>query len=171
MTSMSVFAAAGLGVVLAFGSVARAQAPTMDVVEAAQAAGEFTMLIKAVRQAGLESKMKAPGPYTVFAPTDAAFAALPPDIAKRLMNPANKKELGMVLSYHVLAGRLNTKDAAGKTVEVKALTGQGLVIDGRGPAPTVNGARITTPDMPVSNGVVHVVDKVLLPPMPMQPTL
>ncbi len=171
MKAKSVAAAAGLAFALVLGSAVEAQAPTQDVVQAAEAAGQFTMLLKAVRQAGLEGKMKAPGPYTVFAPTDAAFAAMPPAVARRLMDPANKKELGMVLSYHVLAGRLTTADVKGKNAEVKALTGQGLVVDGRGAAPTVNGAKIIKADMRVSNGVVHVVDKVLLPPMPVQPKL
>jgi len=165
------FVAPGLGLALLLGTAVSAQAPTKDVVQAAQAAGQFTMLLKAVKQAGLEGKMKAPGPYTVFAPTDAAFAAMPPAVAKRLMNPANKKELASVLSYHVLAGRLMTADVAGKNAEVKALTGQGLVVDGRKGAPTVNGARITTADMRVSNGVVHVIDQVLLPPTPVLPKL
>ena len=171
MRPKSMTAAAGLALTLVLGAAVQAQAPTKDVVEAAEAAGQFTMLLKAVRQAGLEGKMKAPGPYTVFAPTDAAFAAMPPAVAKRLMDPANKAELGKVLSYHVLAGRLVTRDVAGKNAEVKALTGQGLVVDGRGAAPTVNGAKIVMADMPVSNGVVHVIDKVLLPPTPVQPKL
>jgi uncharacterized surface protein with fasciclin (FAS1) repeats len=163
--------AAGLGAALLLNSTVQAQAPAKDVVQAAEAAGQFTMLLKAVRQAGLEGKMKAPGPYTVFAPTDAAFAAMPPAVAKRLMDPANKKELASVLSYHVLAGRLSTADVKGKNAEVKALTGQGLVVDGRNGAPTVNGVKISKADMRVSNGVVHVVDEVLLPPTPVLPKL
>lgn len=165
------FTVAGLGAALLLSSAVQAQAPAKDVVQAAEAAGHFAMLLKAVRQAGLESKMKAPGPYTVFAPTDAAFAAMPPAVAKRLMDPANKKELAAVLSYHVLAGRLSTADVRGKNAEVKALTGQGLVVDGRRSAPTVNGVRISKADMRVSNGVVHVVDQVLLPPTPVLPKL
>jgi uncharacterized surface protein with fasciclin (FAS1) repeats len=161
----------GLALALTSGATSEAQAPAPDVIEAAGAAGQFTMLLKAVRQAGLEGKMKAPGPYTVFAPTDAAFAAMPPATAKRLMDPANKKELAAVLSYHVLPGRLNKADVQGKNAEVKALTGQALVVDGRTSSTTVNGVRISTADMQVSNGVVHVVDEVLLPPTPVLPKL
>jgi len=145
------------------------QAQADDIVEAARKAGNFTMLLKAVKQAGLEAKMKTPGPFTVFAPTDAAFAALPPDVAKRLMNPANKKELAKVLSYHVLAGRLTTRDLGETPRAADSLIGAPVVLNGMGPGTKVNDANITTPDMRVDNGVVHVIDKVLLPPMPIQP--
>ncbi len=141
-----------------------------DIVETARKAGQFTMLLKAVQQAGLEAKMKTPGPFTIFAPTDAAFAGLPPDIAKRLMNPANKGELAKVLSYHVLAGRLVTRDLGGVPRAADTLTGAAVVLNPTGPGVKVNDATLTTPDMRVDNGIVHVVDKVLLPPMPIQPT-
>ncbi len=142
-----------------------------DIVEAASEAGQFTMLLQAVKQAGLEGKMKTSGPFTVFAPTDAAFSALPPEVSQRLMDPANKAELAGVLSYHVLAGRLLSADVAGKNAEVKALTGQGLVVNGEGENMTVNGANVSTRDMITDNGVVHVIDEVLLPPTPVQPKM
>lgn len=142
-----------------------------DIVEAASEAGQFTMLLQAVKQAGLEGKMKTPGPFTVFAPTDAAFSALPPEVSQRLMDPDNKAELAGVLSYHLLAGRLLSADVAGKNAEVKALTGQGLVVNGEGENLTVNGAKVSTRDMIVDNGVVHVIDEVLLPPTPVQPRM
>jgi len=142
-----------------------------DIVEAAQKAGQFSMLLKAVKQAGLEAKMKTPGPFTVFAPTDAAFAALPPDVAKRLMDPRNKKELGKVLSYHVLAGRLTTSQLGSMPRAADTLIGMPVVLTQSGPGAKVNDANITKPDMRVDNGVVHVIDKVLLPPMPIQPSL
>lgn len=141
-----------------------------DVVETARKAGQFTMLLKAVQQAGLESKMKTPGPFTVFAPTDAAFAALPPAVAKRLMDPANKGELAKVLSYHVLAGRLITRDLGTMPRAADTLIGAAVVLNPTASGVKVNEATITTPDMRVDNGVVHVIDKVLLPPMPIQPT-
>ncbi len=141
-----------------------------DVVETARKAGQFTMLLKAVQQAGLESKLKTPGPFTVFAPTDAAFAALPPAVAKRLMDPANTGELAKVLSYHVLAGRLITRDLGTMPRAADTLIGAAVVLNPTESGVKVNDAAITTPDMRVDNGVVHVIDKVLLPPMPIQPT-
>lgn len=155
--------------VFSLAAAAAGQAAADDIVEAAQKAGQFTMLLKAVKQAGLEAKMKTPGPFTVFAPTDAAFAALPPDVAKRLMDPRNKKELGKVLSYHVLAGRLTTRDLGEMPRAADTLIGAPVVLNGMGAGTKVNDANITTPDMRVDNGVVHVIDKVLLPPMPIQP--
>ena len=141
-----------------------------DIVETARKAGQFTMLLKAVQQAGLEAKMKTPGPFTVFAPTDAAFAALPSEVAKRLMDPANKGELAKVLSYHVLAGRLITRDLGPMPRAADSLIGAPEVLTPLATGVKVNDATITAPDMRVDNGIVHVIDKVLLPPMPIQPT-
>ena len=140
-----------------------------DIVETARKAGRFTMLLKAVQQAGLEAKMKTPGPFTVFAPTDAAFAALPAETAKRLMDPANKQELAKVLSYHVLAGRLLTRDLGAMPRSAATLISAPVVLDPTGQSVKVNGATITTPDMQVDNGIVHIIDKVMLPAMPIQP--
>jgi len=141
-----------------------------DIVDTARKAGQFTMLLKAIQQAGLEAKMKTPGPFTVFAPTDAAFAALPPEMASRLMDPANQQELAKVLSYHVLAGRLVMRDLGPTPRAADTLIGAALVLDPMGAGVKVNDATITTPDIRVDNGIVHVIDKVLLPPMPIQPT-
>lgn len=141
-----------------------------DIVETARKAGQFTMLLKALQQAGLEAKMKTPGPFTVFAPTDAAFAALPPEVAKRLMDPANKQELATVLSYHVLAGRLLSRDLGTMPRSAATLIGEPVVLDPTGQRLKVNEATITTPDMQVDNGIVHIIDKVMLPAMPIQPT-
>ena len=145
-------------------------AQAANIVQAAQADGHFTMLLKAVRQAGLEGKMMSPGPFTVFAPTDAAFAALPPATARRLMDPANKAELAKVLSYHTLAGRLTTAELGDKPRAAATLIGEPLVLDAGGPRVKVNDAHITKADMMVDNGVVQVIDKVLLPPTPIQPS-
>jgi len=122
-------------------------------------------------QAGLTGLLKSPGPFTVFAPNDAAFAALPPEATSRLMDPANQAELAKVLSYHVAAGRLAAADVKGLNADVKSLTGQSLVVDGQAAAPTVNGANIVQPDIQADNGIVHVIDKVLLPPTPVQPKI
>ncbi len=168
MTSTSRITA---GAVALWVLVAPPDAHAADIVEAANQAGDFTMLVQAVEQAGLTAKMKTPGPFTMFAPNDAAFQALPEDVRQRLMDPANKAELAGVLSYHVLAGRLLAAEIAGMNAEATALTGQGLVINGETDALTVNGATVLTADMMVDNGVIHVIDKVLLPPTPVQPRM
>lgn len=141
-----------------------------DIVQTAKDAGTFTMLLQAVQRAGLEEKLKTPGPFTVFAPTDDAFRALPPDVAKRLMDPANKTELANVLSYHVLAGRLSIADLKAPKSDAKALTGQSLVLGKQGDAVTANEANVAQPEIVTDNGIVHVIDKVLIPPKPVQPT-
>ncbi|MBA3517875.1 MAG: fasciclin domain-containing protein [Rhizobiales bacterium] len=157
-----------LGVVLGSGW---GTAEAADIVDTAAGAGTFTKLLAAVEQAGLTALMRTPGPFTVFAPNDAAFAALPPEVAGRLMDPANKAELAKVLSYHVVAGRLATADVKGLNADVKSLTGQSLVVNGQGAAATVNGAAIIQPDIQADNGAVHVIDKVLIPPTPVQPKI
>lgn len=157
-----------LGLLLTFASeTARAA----DIVETAAGAGQFTKLLEAVQQAGLTPLLRSPGPFTVFAPNDAAFAALPLETGTRLMDPANKAELAKVLSYHVVAGRLATADIKGLNADVKSLTGQSLLVDGQGAAVTVNGEVIVQPDIQADNGAVHVIDKVLIPPTPVQPKI
>lgn len=146
-------------------------AAAADIVETAGEAGQFTKLLEAVEQAGLTALMRTPGPFTVFAPNDDAFAALPPETVSRLMDPANKAELAKVLSYHVVAGRLATADVEGLNADVRALTGQSLVIDGQATTLTVNGAKVLEADIQADNGAVHVIDKVLIPPTPVQPKI
>ena len=141
-----------------------------DIVQTATDAGNFTMLLRAVQSAGLEAKLKTPGPFTVFAPTDDAFRALPPDVARRLMDPANKNELANVLSYHVLAGRLSTSDLKAAKSDAKALSGQSIFLGKEGAAVTANDAKVAQPEIFADNGIVHVIDKVLMPPKPVQPT-
>lgn len=152
-------------------SIASGPAGAADIVETAAGAGQFTKLLEAMQQAGLTALMRTPGPFTVFAPNDAAFAALPPEIGARLMDPANKAELAKVLSYHVVAGRLATADIKGLNADVKSLTGQSLLVNGQEAAATVNGAAIIQPDIQADNGAVHVIDKVLIPPTPVQPKI
>jgi len=141
-----------------------------DIVATATDAGQFTVFLKASKAAGMDKALQNPGPFTVFAPTDAAFAALPSEVAKRLMDPANKGELAKVLSYHVLAGRLITRDLGPMPRAADSLIGAPVVLTPMATGVKVNDATITAPDMRVDNGIVHVIDKVLLPPMPIQPT-
>jgi uncharacterized surface protein with fasciclin (FAS1) repeats len=134
-----------------------------DIVDTAVAAGSFTTLVAAVQAAGLVETLKGPGPFTVFAPTDAAFAALPAGTVEDLLKPENKDKLVAVLTYHVVPGKVMSTDLS---EGLKAATVQGsevtITLDG---GPKVNGAAISTPDVAASNGVIHVIDAVILPPM------
>jgi uncharacterized surface protein with fasciclin (FAS1) repeats len=128
---------------------APAPVETKDIVDTAVGAGQFTTLVAAVQAAGLVETLKGPGPFTVFAPTDAAFAALPAGTVEDLLKPENKAKLTAILTYHVLP-------AEGKTVKVDGSTAGKVMI---------NDATVVTADVDASNGVIHVIDKVLLPPM------
>lgn len=163
-----VIEALALALPLALGPVS---AQAADLVETATDAGYFTKFLEAVQQAGLTGLLRTPGPFTVFAPTDSAFAALPPETVSRLMDPANTAELAKVLSYHFVAGRLAAADVSGLNADLKALTGQSLVMDGRNKTMTVNGAKILQADIQADNGTMHVIDEVLIPPMPVQPKI
>jgi uncharacterized surface protein with fasciclin (FAS1) repeats len=134
-----------------------------DIVDTAVAAGSFSTLVAAVQAAGLVETLKGPGPFTVFTPTDAAFAALPAGTVEDLLKPENKDKLVAVLTYHVVPGKVMSTDLS---EGLKATTVQGgevtITLDG---GPKVNGAAISTPDVAASNGVIHVIDAVILPPM------
>ena len=107
--------------------------------------------------------LQSAGPFTVFAPTDAAFAALPAGTVETLLKPENKKQLASVLTYHVVAGKTMSTALAGKQLSVTTVQGASLAIDGRNGV-TVGGAKVIAADVAASNGVIHVIDKVLLPP-------
>jgi uncharacterized surface protein with fasciclin (FAS1) repeats len=136
-----------------------------DIVGTAVAAGQFGTLVKAVEAAGLVETLKGPGPFTVFAPTDAAFAALPAGTVEELLKPENKEKLAAVLTYHVVPGRVMSGDIAGKELEVQTVQGSTLEVDatGGGGGVTVDDAKVVTADIAASNGVIHVIDKVVLP--------
>jgi len=140
-----------------------------NIVETAKASGQFTILLKAVTAAGMDKMLAEPGPYTVFAPTDAAFNALPPGMLDKLMKPENKDMLKKVLGYHILFGRLATKQLQTEKSAATTTIGQPVVLAKKGGAFMVNDAKITQPDMPADNGVIHVIDKVLMPATPVQP--
>ena len=140
-----------------------------DIVETAVSAGNFRTLVTAVQAAGLVETLKSPGPFTVFAPTDEAFQKLPPGTVEGLLKDLPK--LKAVLTYHVLAKRVNAADALALTKEgeVKVPTVQGSPIRVRSEGLVrkhvmVNDATVVTPDVPASNGVIHVIDHVILPP-------
>jgi uncharacterized surface protein with fasciclin (FAS1) repeats len=134
-----------------------------DIVDTAVGAGNFTTLVAAVQAAGLVETLKGPGPFTVFAPTDAAFAALPAGTVENLLKPENKDQLVAILTYHVVAGKVMSTDLT-EGMQAKTVQGGDLTMTLDGGA-KVNGAVISTADIAASNGVIHVVDAVLLPSM------
>ena len=135
----------------------------VDIVATAQAAGGFGTLVAAVTAADLATTLKSPGPFTVFAPTDAAFAKLPAGTVDELLKPENKTMLQAVLKYHVLAGEVRSAQVVTLT---SATTVQGgtVAITVSGSTVKVNDATVTAVDIDASNGVIHVIDTVLLPP-------
>jgi len=153
----SLVAGAALAATLLGPTLARAA----DIVDTAVAAGSFNTLVTAVKAAGLVKTLKGKGPYTVFAPNDAAFAKLPPGTVESLLK--NKAKLATVLKYHVVPGRVKAADVAGKSLQVKTAAGLPVNVDGTFGV-RVNDAHVIQPDIEASNGVIHVVDTVLLPP-------
>ncbi|MGB3789259.1 MAG: fasciclin domain-containing protein [Phormidesmis sp.] len=132
------------------------------ILEVAVDSGSFDTLIAAVEAAGLEGALSSEGPYTVFAPTDEAFAALPPGTLEELLLPENKGVLTQVLAYHVVPGTITSDQIETGTVASVEEEELALVSDGTGV--TVNGANVVGADMLTSNGVIHAIDAVLLPP-------
>ncbi|MBD6615154.1 fasciclin domain-containing protein [Komarekiella sp. 'clone 1'] len=140
---------------------------TQNFAELAKSAanqGQFQTLTRAVQAAGLTEQLAAQGPNTVFAPTDAAFAALPKGTLDNLLQPANKQQLIRLLAYHVIPGRITSKQLTSGQVKTVEGTPVKITVNPANNTVTVNDARVTQPDIPASNGVVHVVDKVILPP-------
>lgn len=147
---------------MALSAPAFAGGHSKDIVDTAVGAGTFTTLVAAVEAAGLVETLKGEGPFTVFAPTDAAFAALPAGTVEDLLKPENKDKLTAILTYHVVPGKVMSTDLS---EGLKAATVQGgeVTITLEGGA-KVNGATISTADIEASNGVIHVIDSVILPP-------
>ena len=138
--------------------------PSMDVVDTAIANGNFKTLVGAVQGAGLEATLRGPGPFTVFAPTDAAFEKVPSFLVTKLVTAPYKGELGLILKYHVLPDAVKASDLLGRTSSAATVAGGMLTVDGSGGKVLINGAvNVTTPDVAATNGVIHVVDGVLLP--------
>jgi uncharacterized surface protein with fasciclin (FAS1) repeats len=136
-----------------------------DIVDTAIKAGSFTTLVKAVQAAGLVDTLKGKGPFTVFAPTDAAFAKLPAGTLDMLLKPENKKTLASILTYHVAPGSYPADrllKARAKRYGVKSAEGSFIHVDIRNGV-KVSGATVTQPDIKTSNGTIHVIDTVILP--------
>ena len=132
-----------------------------NIVQTAQAAGSFKTLTKLVTKAGLAGTLSQPGPYTVFAPTDAAFRKLPKSTLKSLAK--NKAKLRAVLLYHVVAGKVPSSEVV-TMKSVKTVNGKSVRIRTSNGSVYVNNAKVTTPDVNASNGVIHVINRVLIPP-------
>jgi len=133
-----------------------------DIVDTAIAAKTFNTLVAAVTAAGLGDTLKGTGPFTVFAPSDEAFAKLPAGTVESLIKPENKAKLAGILKFHVLAGKVMAADVAGKKLSPASVQGEALDVDGTSGV-TVNGAKVVTADIACTNGVIHVIDTVILP--------
>jgi uncharacterized surface protein with fasciclin (FAS1) repeats len=153
---------------LVFGSFAATPAlaadhhATKDIVATAVSAGSFNTLVAAVKAAGLVETLKGPGPFTVFAPTDEAFAKLPAGTLESLLKPENKAKLAGILTYHVVAGKVMAKDVV-NLKEAKTVNGQSAQISVNGGKVMVDKAKVVKTDIATSNGVIHVIDTVILP--------
>ena len=134
----------------------------MDIVDTAVGAGSFTTLVAAVEAAGLVDTLKGEGPFTVFAPTDEAFAALPEGTVEELLKPENIDQLVAVLTYHVIAGKVMSTDIAGQELMADTVQGGALDINATDGV-MINNATVIQADIEASNGVIHVIDTVLLP--------
>ncbi|TVQ56739.1 MAG: fasciclin domain-containing protein [Rhodobacteraceae bacterium] len=155
------FASAAVGAAMSAAAFS-ASAAELDIVDTAIGAGNFTTLVAAVEAAGLVETLRGDGPFTVFAPTDEAFAALPEGTVETLLLPENRDQLVAVLTYHVLPGAVMSADIAGQTLSPETVQGSTVDIDATDGV-TVDGANVVAADIVASNGVIHVIDAVILP--------
>lgn len=146
---------------LSSATFAFADGHSKDIVDTAVDAGSFTTLVAAVQAAGLVETLKGEGPFTVFAPTDEAFADLPEGTVETLLKPENKDQLAAILTYHVVPGKVMSSDLSNDMM-VTTVNGSDVKITTEGGV-TVNGSNVTTADITSSNGVIHVIDAVILP--------
>jgi uncharacterized surface protein with fasciclin (FAS1) repeats len=163
VTGIASMAAVVLAVVgLAIGSTF-ARATNQDIVDTAVGAGQFKTLAAALQAAGLVDTLKGPGPFTVFAPTDAAFAKLPAGTVESLLKPENKAKLTAILTYHVVPGAVKAEQVT-KLDEAKTVNGAMVKVSTDHGKVMINNANVVKADIPASNGVIHVIDTVILPP-------
>jgi uncharacterized surface protein with fasciclin (FAS1) repeats len=146
------------------GFLATAQSYAADIVDTAVSAGSFNTLVAAIKAAGLVDTLKGPGPFTVFAPTDEAFAKLPAGTVDDLLKPENKAKLVAILTYHVVPGKVMAADIAGKKTMAKSVQGSEITIDAMKDV-MVDGAKVVKADIAADNGVIHVIDTVIMPKM------
>ena len=133
-----------------------------NIIDTAVAAGSFNTLVAAVKAADLVGTLSGPGPFTVFAPTDEAFAKLPSDTLQDLLKPEAKSKLAGILTYHVVAGKVMAADVS-KLTSAKTVQGQSVKIDASNGGVKVDGANVVHADIECDNGVIHVIDSVVLP--------
>ncbi len=154
---IAVSAAAGL-------LLGAASAKAADIVDTAVSAGSFKTLVAAVQAAGLVDTLKGDGPFTVFAPTDDAFAKLPAGTVEDLLKPENKDKLVAILTYHVVPGKVMSGDIAGKEMAVASVQGDTIDVNATSGV-MVDDASVVTADIEADNGVIHVIDTVIMPSM------
>jgi len=160
---MNRFFRIGAGVASLFlAAAAYAEMPSKDIVDTAVAAGSFNTLVAAVKAADLVDTLKGPGPFTVFAPTDEAFAKLPAGTVENLLKPENKAKLQAILTYHVVAGKVMAKDAM-KLHMAKTVNGQELMVKASKGTVMIDNAKVIHADILCTNGVIHVIDTVVMP--------
>ena len=147
---------------ISLASTSTADGHSKDIVDTAVAAGSFETLVTAVAAADLVDVLKGEGPFTVFAPVDAAFKALPAGTVESLLKPENKSKLADILTYHVLSGKVMSSDIIGKKLEVSMVNGSIAEIDATDGV-KIAGANVIQADIETSNGVIHVIDAVILP--------
>jgi len=136
--------------------------PSKDIVDTAVSAGNFKTLTTALKAAGLVETLKGKGPFTVFAPTDGAFAKLPAGTVDSLLKPENKQKLTAILTYHVVAGNIKAADVV-KLTSAKTLNGESVTIKTAGGMVMINDATVVKADITATNGTIHVIDTVLMP--------
>jgi uncharacterized surface protein with fasciclin (FAS1) repeats len=144
----------------------RAAPRTGDIIDVAVGAGSFNTLAAALTAAGLVDTLKGAGPFTVFAPTDAAFAKLPAGTVENLLKPENRAQLVSVLTYHVVPGNIRANQLLGKVTPATTVQGARVSVNGQGGRVRANGVNVISADVGASNGVIHVIDTVLMPPAP-----
>lgn len=135
-----------------------------DIIDVAVGAGSFNTLAAALTAAGLVDTLKGAGPFTVFAPTDAAFAKLPAGTVENLLKPENRAQLVSILTYHVVPGDIRAASLLGKVTPATTVQGRQVTVNGQGGRVRVNGVNVVSADVLASNGVIHVIDTVLMPP-------
>src|SRR5512137_120620 len=161
MKTTSIFALVGLLTSTLAMPMAQAADEPGDIVAVASSAGSFKTLVAALKAAGLVETLQGKGPFTVFAPTDDAFAKLPAGTVEDLLKPENKEKLVAILTYHVVPGKVMSADV--KTMQAKTVNGKELSIKVEDGNVTVDNAKVIKTDVAASNGVIHVIDTVVLP--------
>ena len=143
-------------------SIGAASATSKNIVETAVQSGKFNTLVAALKAAGLVNTLNGKGPFTVFAPSDTAFSKLPAGTVDGLLKPENKANLVSILAYHVIPGKIMSGDIAGKKISVKTVQGSEISVDAMYGV-KINDSNVVSADIAATNGVIHVIDKVLIP--------